>query len=67
MSKVAIKKYGITQYALYKCRSKRRLEYLLNMQKGDLKQIINIISYHSFKIDKKIVMINEKLHHRTLN
>lgn len=53
MSKATIKKYDITQCALYKCRSKSRLEYLLNMQKGDLKRIMNIILYHSFKIDKK--------------
>lgn len=53
MSKVNLKKYDITQCALYKCQNKRRLEHLLNMKKGDLKGIINVISYHSFEIDKK--------------
>lgn len=51
--KSLIKKYDITQCALYKCRTKRRLEYLLCLKSGDLKVIDTIIGYHSFEIDKK--------------
>lgn len=46
-------KYDITQCALYKCRTKRRLEALLCLKPGDLKVIDTIIGYHSFEIDKK--------------
>lgn len=52
-NKPPIKKYNITQCALYKCRSKRRLEHLLCLEPGGLKAIGTIIEYHSFKIDKK--------------
>ena len=48
-----IKRYSINQCALYKCRSKRRLEQLLCIEAGGLKEIENIISYHSFNTDKK--------------
>ena len=48
-----IKRYSIDQCALYKCRSKRRLEQLLCIEAGGLKEIENIISYHSFNTDKK--------------
>lgn len=48
-----IKRYSIDQCALYKCRSKRRLEQLLCIEAGGLKEIENIISYHSFDTDKK--------------
>ena len=47
------KKYDITQCALYKCRNKHRLEHILCLESGDLKQIYGIIDYHSFEIDKK--------------
>lgn len=47
------KKYDITQCALYKCRNKHRLEHILCLEAGDLKQIHRIIDYHSFEIDKK--------------
>lgn len=47
------KKYDITQCALYKCRNKRRLEHLLQLEPGGLKRIDEIIGYHSFQIDKK--------------
>ena len=51
-NKVPIKKYDITQCALYKCRTKRRLEYLLCLDLGGLKMIDSIIGYHKFEIDK---------------
>ena len=52
-NKVPIKKYDITQCALYKCRTKKRLEYLLRLDPGGLKMIDSIIGYHKFEIDKK--------------
>lgn len=52
-SKPSIKKYNITQCALYKCRTKRRLESILCLKSGDLKMIDTIIGYHSFEINKK--------------
>lgn len=48
-----IRKYDITQCALYKCRTKKRLEHLLCLEPGDLKIIDSIIGYHKFEIDKK--------------
>jgi len=48
-----LKKYDITQCALYKCRSKNRLERLLCLETGGLRQIHSIIGYHSFEIEKK--------------
>ena len=47
------KKYDIKQCALYKCRSKKRLELLLTLEAGDLRLINSLIQYHKFKIDKK--------------
>ena len=41
-----IKRYSIDQCALCKCRSKRRLEQLLCIEAGGLKEIENIISFH---------------------
>lgn len=52
-NKPPLKKYDITQCALYKCRSRRRLESLLCLESGGLKLIDTIIGYHSFEIDKK--------------
>ena len=52
-NKVPIKKYDITQCALYKCRTRKRLEYLLRLDPGGLKMIDGIIGYHKFEIDKK--------------
>ena len=52
-NKVPIKKYDITQCALYKCRTKKRLEYILRLDPGGLKMIDGIIGYHKFEIDKK--------------
>lgn len=56
--KTELKRYDIMQCALYKCRSKCRLEYLLGIQKYDARKIKNIISYYSFDRDKKCA--NEK-------
>lgn len=50
---VPIKKYDLTQCALYKCRSKKRLERILYLEPGGLKMIDSIIGYHEFEIDKK--------------
>lgn len=52
-NKTPIKKYDITQCALYKCRTKRRLERLLCLEAGGIKIIDTIIRYHSFEINKK--------------
>ena len=52
-NKSPLKKYDITQCALYKCRRKKRLELLLCLEPGGLKMIDNIIGYHKFEIDKK--------------
>lgn len=52
-SKTPIRKYDITQCALYKCRNKHRLERLLHLKDGELKHIGTIIKYHSFEMDKK--------------
>lgn len=52
-NKVPLKKYDITQCALYKCRTKKRLESLLYLEPGGLKLIDQIIGYHKFEIDKK--------------
>ena len=52
-NKAPIRKYDITQCALYKCRTKKRLEHLLCLEPGGLKIIDSIIGYHKFEIDKK--------------
>lgn len=52
-NKPPIKKYDITQCALYKCRTKKRLKQLLDLKIGNIKAINNIIRYHSFEIYKK--------------
>lgn len=52
-NKAPIRKYDITQCALYKCRTKKRLEHLLCLEPGGLKIIDSIIEYHKFEIDKK--------------
>lgn len=46
-------KYPIHQCALYKCQSKKKLETVLTIEPGDLKNIQHAIKYHSFEIDKK--------------
>jgi hypothetical protein len=60
--KQPIKRYDITQCALYRCKNKRRLEKLLTLKKYDLEKIDRAISYYSFQMDKKGT--NEK---RTIN
>lgn len=52
-NKLPLKKYDITQCALYKCRNRRRLERLLYLETGGFKIIDTIIGYHSFEINKK--------------
>ena len=52
-NKAPIRKYDITQCALYKCRTKKRLEHLLCLEPGGLKIVDSIIGYHKFEIDKK--------------
>ena len=46
-------KYRIDQCALYKCQSRKRLEGLLTIEAGDLKNIQSAIKYSSFQIPKK--------------
>ena len=53
MEKRSLKKYDITQCALYKCRTKKRLAFLLLLDLKELDHISGIIRYHSFEIDKK--------------
>lgn len=53
MKKRSLKKYDITQCALYKCRTKKRLAFLLLLDLKELDHISGIIRYHSFEIDKK--------------
>lgn len=48
-----IKKYDITQCALYKCSNKKRLEHLLLLEPRELKQIADYIKYYNFNIPKK--------------
>ena len=45
-------KYPIDQCALYKCRSRKKLEALLTIEPGGLRNIQHAIKYHSFEIDK---------------
>lgn len=52
-NRTQLKKYDITQCALYKCRTKNRLEKLLRLEPGGLKTVDDIIVYHKFEIDKK--------------
>ena len=51
--KITNKRYPLNQCALYKCRSQKRLERLLNMDEGALKQVRDLIKYSQFQIDKK--------------
>ena len=46
-------KYSIDQCALYKCQSRKRLEALLTIETGDLRNIQSAIKYSSFQIEKK--------------
>lgn len=47
------RKYSIDQCALYKCQSRKRLEALLTIETGDLRNIQSAIKYRSFQIEKK--------------
>lgn len=53
MENLNLKKYDITQCAFYKCRTKKRLAFLLCLSLKELEHISGIIEYHSFEIDKK--------------
>lgn len=53
MENPSLKKYDITQCAFYKCRTKKRLAFLLCLSLKELEHISGIIEYHSFEIDKK--------------
>ncbi|WP_312645430.1 reverse transcriptase family protein [Hydrogenoanaerobacterium sp.] len=55
------KRYSIAQCALYKCRSKARLEKLLLLEPGNLQLINSAISYHSFEIEKKNSLEKRKI------
>ena len=46
-------KYPLDQCALYKCRSRKKLESILAIEQGDLRNIQSAIKYSSFEIDKK--------------
>ncbi|HIU63715.1 MAG TPA: RNA-directed DNA polymerase [Candidatus Avacidaminococcus intestinavium] len=46
------RRYDINQCALYKCKSKKKLEKLLNLQIGELKYINVITTYYHFEIAK---------------
>lgn len=48
-----IKKYDITQCALYKCRGPKRLKKLLRLTDDEYKDITVIAKYHNFEIAKK--------------
>lgn len=48
-----IKRYDITQCALYKCRSPYLLKKRLRIKDEEYKDITSIVKYHGFKIDKK--------------
>lgn len=45
-------KYPIDQCALYKCKTRKKLEALLTIEPGGLRNIQHAIKYHSFEIDK---------------
>ncbi len=47
------KKYPLNQCALYKCSTKKKLEYFLKVEEGTIRQIDEIIQYHGFSIPKK--------------
>ena len=47
------KRYNITQSALYKCRSPKKIKTLLRLEDTEYKKITEIVGYHEFQIDKK--------------
>lgn len=46
-------KYDITQCALYKLKSSKQLKKVLCITEEEYKDILSIVHYHSFQIDKK--------------
>ena len=46
-------KYDITQCALYKIKSYKQLKKVLCITEEEYKDILSIVHYHSFQIDKK--------------
>lgn len=48
-----IKKYDITQCALYKCKSPKRIKKVLKLEDREYEDIARIVGYHNFEIDKK--------------
>lgn len=46
-------KYDITQCALYKIKSSKQLKKVLCITEEEYKDILSIVHYHSFQIDKK--------------
>lgn len=46
-------RYNITQCALYKCRSPKRIKKLLRLEDKEYNKITEIVGYHEFQIDKK--------------
>ena len=47
------KRYDITQCALYKCNSSNRLKKQLKITDGEYKDVVKLVKYHEFQIDKK--------------
>lgn len=54
-------KYDITQCALYKKKSSKQLREILCITEKEYKDILSIVHYHSFQIDKRIVQRREIL------
>ena len=46
-------RYPLNQCALFKCSSKRRLESLLFLKQGSLKNLQSLYQYYEFEINKK--------------
>ena len=47
------KRYDITQCALYKCRGSNTLKKVLKITNDEYKDIVKLVKYHEFQIDKK--------------
>lgn len=48
-----VKKYDITQCALYRCKGVNQIKTLLQLEDAEYNEIKKIIGYHKFEIDKK--------------
>lgn len=48
-----LKKYDINQCLLYKCNSPRNLKKALKLTDEEYKDIVKLVKYHKFQIDKK--------------